>query len=71
MSMSHLAYPEPDPQATAVTRRRYQRIAPFYDRMEALAERRYHPWREHLWALAHGSSVLEVGVGTGKNILNP
>jgi phosphatidylethanolamine/phosphatidyl-N-methylethanolamine N-methyltransferase len=58
----------PDPQATAVTRARYQRLAPFYDRMEALQEHRYRPWRACLWSLVQGPKVLEVGVGTGKNI---
>ncbi|MBU4226379.1 MAG: methyltransferase domain-containing protein [Chloroflexi bacterium] len=60
--------PKPDLQATETTRRRYQRIAPVYDSMEALVERRYHDWRQRLWALAQGPSVLEVGVGTGKNM---
>jgi phosphatidylethanolamine/phosphatidyl-N-methylethanolamine N-methyltransferase len=59
---------KPDLQATAVTRRRYQRIAPVYDSMQALSERRFHDWRCRLWALVQGSSVLEVGVGTGKNM---
>lgn len=59
---------KPDPQATDRTRRRYQRIAPVYDFMETLAERRYLDWRQRLWALAQGPSVLEVGVGTGKNM---
>jgi len=36
--------------------------------MEILPERRYAPWRKRLWALVEGSRVLEVGVGTGKNI---
>jgi ubiquinone/menaquinone biosynthesis C-methylase UbiE len=39
-----------------------------YDRMEALSERRFHPWRQRLWSLVEGSHVLEVGVGTGKNM---
>lgn len=60
---------KPDPQATAVTRRRYQRIAPVYDSMQVLSERRFHDWRKRLWALVQGPSVLEVGVGTGKNML--
>lgn len=60
--------PKPDLQATAVTRRRYQRIAPVYDSMQALSERRYHDWRCRLWALVQGPSVLEVGVGTGMNM---
>jgi ubiquinone/menaquinone biosynthesis C-methylase UbiE len=58
----------PDPKATAVTRKRYQRMAPLYDRMEALAERRYQPWRNQLWAKIRGPKILEVGVGTGKNM---
>lgn len=60
--------PKPDLQATETTRRRYQRIAPVYDFMETLAERRYLDWRQRLWTLAQGPSVLEVGVGTGKNM---
>ena len=55
-------------QATRRTLVRYQRIAPFYDHMEALAEPRYRAWRERLWSLVRGPKVLEVGVGTGKNM---
>ncbi|MBK8903552.1 MAG: class I SAM-dependent methyltransferase [Anaerolineaceae bacterium] len=36
--------------------------------MEILAEWRYTAWRPHLWSLVEGPKVLEVGVGTGKNI---
>lgn len=57
-----------DSSATERTRARYQRIAPFYDAMETLAERRYSKWRERLWSLVEGPRVLEVGVGTGKNM---
>lgn len=57
-----------DTEATARTQARYQRIAPFYDRMEGLAERRYQPWRHRLWSLVEGPNVLEIGVGTGKNL---
>ena len=57
-----------DRQATALTRARYQRISPFYDRLEWLLERRFRPWREKLWQSVSGPRVLEVGVGTGKNI---
>lgn len=57
-----------DSQATAQTRARYQRLSTFYDAMEAMAEGRYRPWREKLWSLVEGPRVLEVGVGTGKNI---
>lgn len=59
---------QPDLQATAVTRRRYQRISRFYDLMETMAETRYHPWREKLWAEVTVNEVLEIGVGTGKNM---
>ncbi len=57
-----------DEKATERTRARYQRIAPLYDAMEILAERRYSSWRPRLWSLAQGPKVLEVGVGTGKNM---
>jgi ubiquinone/menaquinone biosynthesis C-methylase UbiE len=36
--------------------------------MEWLMERRFGPWREKLWQFVCGPRVLEVGVGTGKNI---
>jgi ubiquinone/menaquinone biosynthesis C-methylase UbiE len=57
-----------DPKATNQTQARYQRIAPLYDRMEVLAERSYQPWRKHLWSLVRGPTLLEIGVGTGKNM---
>jgi len=57
-----------DEQATALTRARYQRLSAIYDLMEGMAEARYRPWREKLWALVKGPRVLEVGVGTGKNM---
>ena len=57
-----------DEKATARTRARYQRIAPLYDAMEVFAERRYSAWRPRLWSQVQGSEVLEVGVGTGKNM---
>jgi ubiquinone/menaquinone biosynthesis C-methylase UbiE len=36
--------------------------------MEGSMEQRYFPWRKHLWELATGTEILEVGVGTGKNM---
>lgn len=53
---------------STIVRNRYQRISPFYNVMEILPERRYISWREELWSLVKGPEVLEVGVGTGKNI---
>ncbi len=57
-----------DRRETRATQARYDRIAPLYDWMETLMERRYSPWRERAWALVEGPKVLEVGVGTGKNL---
>jgi len=55
-------------KGTEVAKRRYDRIAPLYDRMEGLIERsRYSKWRELLWSKVEGTHILEVGVGTGKN----
>ncbi len=53
---------------TEATRKRYNRVAPFYDFMEGLIERsRYRWWRELLWSKVEGNKIFEVGVGTGKN----
>jgi ubiquinone/menaquinone biosynthesis C-methylase UbiE len=57
-----------DDQATALTRARYQRISRLYDKIEWLMERRFRPWREKQWQFVSGPQVLEVGVGTGKNM---
>ena len=54
--------------ATALTLARYQRISPIYDKLEWMMERRFKPWREKLWQFVCGPQVLEVGVGTGKNM---
>jgi len=54
---------------TAATRTRYNRIAPMYDAMEAFTERAaFGAWRQELWAAVPAGRVLEVGVGTGKNL---
>jgi ubiquinone/menaquinone biosynthesis C-methylase UbiE len=55
-----------DVRATAATKARYDRIARIYDLVETMSEGRFKPWREKLWSCAQGS-VLEIGVGTGKN----
>lgn len=49
-------------------RERYNRIAPFYDLLEYPMERLlFHRLRRLVWQHAQGK-ILEVGVGTGRNI---
>ena len=51
------------------TRRRYDRLASFYDLLEAPVERfRFASWRARLRDRIVGDQGLEVGVGTGKNL---
>jgi len=51
------------------TRRRYDRQAGIYDLLERGIERRaFQHWRRELWSQVEGERILEVGVGTGKNI---
>ncbi len=53
---------------SAAIRKRYDRIAPFYDGMEAVIEGLFFKnWRKKCWAEVQGHHILEVGVGTGKN----
>lgn len=60
---------QPDPRQTALARARYDRVAPFYDLMNLCSEFAYRRWREWLWRQAPSQGrILEVGVGTGKNI---
>jgi len=54
---------------TTQTRSRYNRIAPLHDLMEAFVKRRaFQKWRQRVWSTVEGKRVLEVGVGTGKNM---
>lgn len=54
---------------TAVTRSRYDCIAPIYDALEWVMEFRFHHWRRDLWRdVTSQERILELGVGTGKNI---
>ena len=62
-----------DQSATETTKATYQRLAAVYDMMEILPERRYKPWRARLWRaveerISPADRLLEVGVGTGKNM---
>ena len=57
-----------DERATALTTRRYDRIAPIYDALESVMELRARHWRRDLWSRAEGGRILELGVGTGKNL---
>lgn len=57
-----------DKKATRQTQERYQRISGIYDLMESAAEVQFRPWRERVWALAEGPQILDLGVGTGKNM---
>ena len=51
-----------------LTRRRYDRLASFYDLLELPLERvRFASWRAKLRDRIVGHRALEVGVGTGKN----
>jgi ubiquinone/menaquinone biosynthesis C-methylase UbiE len=54
---------------SADIRRRYDRIARFYDLMESPMEGlRFNQWRTRMRERVTGKRALEVGVGTGKNI---
>ncbi len=54
---------------SAQTRKRYNRIAPIYNLMEWRIERtKFMKWRKLLWDQVFAGKVLEIGVGTGKNI---
>jgi ubiquinone/menaquinone biosynthesis C-methylase UbiE len=58
-----------DRTPTRATQKRYDRIAPIYDAMEVVVEKvAFSNWRERLWSYVEGQTILEVGVGTGKNL---
>lgn len=53
---------------TEKIRTRYDRISPYYDLMELLLEKAvFSRWRRKVFESLDGGSILEVGVGTGKN----
>lgn len=54
---------------TLKTKARYDRIAPVYDTMEVFVESAaFQHWRDKLWLRSPKGSILELGVGTGKNM---
>jgi phosphatidylethanolamine/phosphatidyl-N-methylethanolamine N-methyltransferase len=57
-----------DTKATSQIRDHYQRMSPKYDQMAEGSERRYTPWRKDIWSKVKGPRILEVGVGTGRNM---
>lgn len=53
---------------SAAIRKRYDRMAPYFEGMEAVMEGLFFKnWRKKLWEKVDGQHILEVGVGTGKN----
>jgi hypothetical protein len=54
--------------ATALARRRYDRLAPIYDLLDGPMELEARIWRREQWAGVGAERVLEVGVGTGKSL---
>lgn len=58
-----------DNAATAQIKATYSRIAPFYDWLEAPMERLFHArFRQYLFSRVRTCEVLELGVGTGRNL---
>lgn len=58
-----------DRVATEQTKARYSRIAPLYDLLEAPMERFFHSrFRRRLFTHVQPCEILEIGVGTGRNL---
>ncbi len=54
---------------TQHTRRAYSRLARFYDLHDWLMEKLFYArWRQQLWRQVQGKNIVEVGIGTGKNM---
>ena len=54
---------------TEIIRKRYDRAAKYYDAIENMMEKKwFSQWRKLLFSHVKGPKVLEVGVGTGKNM---
>lgn len=53
---------------SATIQRRYDRLAPYFEGMEAVLEGLFlQRWRQRCWEKVEGHHILEIGVGTGKN----
>jgi phosphatidylethanolamine/phosphatidyl-N-methylethanolamine N-methyltransferase len=53
---------------SAAIQQRYNRIAPYFEGIEAVMEGLvFKGWRKKCWEQVRGYHILEVGVGTGKN----
>ena len=60
---------KPDIRETQFTKKRYDTTSVIYNLMEWPVEQIwYKKWRQNLWLRIKGTKVLEIGVGTGKNI---
>ncbi|OQK16483.1 methyltransferase type 11 [Methyloprofundus sedimenti] len=56
------------PNQTEIIKKRYDRLAPYFDRIESMMEKMMMgELRESIWQKVSGEKILEVGVGTGKN----
>jgi ubiquinone/menaquinone biosynthesis C-methylase UbiE len=54
---------------TERVRSKYERISHFYDFMESILEQlAFSRWRKKVFSYVQGEDILEVGVGTGKNL---
>jgi ubiquinone/menaquinone biosynthesis C-methylase UbiE len=53
---------------TDIIKKRYDRLAPYFDRIESMMEKMMMgELRASIWQKVQGEKILEVGVGTGKN----
>ncbi len=72
MALPHSAHvrvlPDELARATDVARRRYDRGAATYDFREGMMEVFFRKWRRLLWSMVPSGRLLEIGVGTGKNM---
>lgn len=63
--------PDVPDRRTAAVRGRYNRLSRLYDAEQALPERMaIGRWRRQLWGEVPGGDILEIGVGTGRNIVH-